>query len=280
MPGRGAVAVALAGAGGGTCPEALRDPLDPIDLPAEERLWAGDAWELALAERALLSARLERLGRAGVRLLDPSRVYLEPSVVVEPGAFLGAGVELRGATVVRAGARVEAGCVLTDTTVEGGAVVLPYSVCEGAAIGAGAKVGPMAHLRTGAVLEARVKVGNFVEVKKSVLREGAKASHLTYIGDAEIGADANIGAGTITCNYDGFNKHRTVIGAGAFIGSNSSLVAPIEIGAGAIVGAGSTLSRQVPEDALAVERAEQRVLPDKARAIREKNRRLKEGGGA
>ena len=242
-------------------------------VPTPEAMRPADAWELGQAERALTHRRLESLGRAGVRIVDPSRVVLEGSVTVEPGAVLWPGVVLRGTTRVGAGAEIQTGVVLDDTVVEAGAVVKPYSVCEGAHIGPGASVGPMAHLRTGAVLEAGVKIGNYVEVKKTVLREGAKASHLTYLGDAEIGAGANVGAGTITCNYDGFGKHRTEIGAGAFIGSNTALVAPITVGAGAIVGAGSTLSRSVPDDALAVERAEQRVLEGKARMIHERNRR-------
>jgi bifunctional UDP-N-acetylglucosamine pyrophosphorylase/glucosamine-1-phosphate N-acetyltransferase len=145
-------------------------------------------------------------------------------------------------------------------------------VCEGATIGAGTAVGPMAHLRPGAVLEADVRIGNFVEVKNTVVHRGTKANHLTYLGDAEIGPDANVGAGTITCNYDGFGKHRTTIGAGAFIGSNTALVAPVTVGDGAIVGAGSVITRDVPAGALAVTRAPQNVVPDKAAALNERNR--------
>ena len=141
-------------------------------------------------------------------------------------------------------------------------------MCDGAEIGPGARVGPMAHLRPETRLEADVKVGNFVEVKNTLLKRGAKASHLTYLGDAEIGEGANIGAGTITCNYDGFGKYRTVIGAGAFVGSNSALVAPLTIGAGAIIGAGSVITEDVPAESLAVERSPVRVLTGKAPAIR------------
>jgi bifunctional UDP-N-acetylglucosamine pyrophosphorylase/glucosamine-1-phosphate N-acetyltransferase len=130
----------------------------------------------------------------------------------------------------------------------------------------------MAHLRPGSVLDREVKVGNFVEVKNTHLREGAKASHLTYLGDAQVGREANVGAGTITCNYDGFGKHRTVIGDRAFIGSNSALVAPVAIGDGAIVGAGSVITRDVPEDAIAVERAELRILEGRAPGLNDRNR--------
>lgn len=239
----------------------------------------GDAFDLddpmhrALLERHFVDLLLARL--KGVVLHDPTRIWIEPDVTVAPGAVLWGGVVLRGATSIGR-AEIGVGAVLTDTRVEDGAVVKPYTVADGAVIGADAAVGPMAHLRTGADLRARVKVGNFVEVKKTVLHEGAKASHLTYLGDAEIGADANIGAGTITCNYDGFNKWRTVIGEGAFIGSNSALVAPITIGKGAIVGAGSTLSADVPDDALALERADTKTLKGLAVRLRRKNQRIKE----
>lgn len=232
-----------------------------------------DPLQRALVERHFVDLLLSRLD--GVTLHDPTRIWIEHGVSVAPGATLWAGVVLRGFTSIGA-AEIGVGAVLTDTRVDDGAVVKPYSVCEGAHIGAKAAVGPMAHLRTGADLRERVKVGNFVEVKKTVLHEGAKASHLTYLGDAEIGAGANIGAGTITCNYDGYNKWPTVIGPEAFIGSNSSLVAPVTIGARAIVGAGSTLTADVEADALAVERADARVIPKLAVRIHRKNKAIKE----
>jgi len=153
--------------------------------------------------------------------------------------------------------------------VSDGATIHAFSHLEGASVGEGCEVGPYARLRPGAVLGARAKVGNFVEVKKATFGEGAKANHLSYIGDAEVGARANIGAGTITCNYDGFFKYRTVIGAGAFIGSNSALVAPVTIGAGAIVGAGGVVTRDVAPDALALVRARQEEKPGWAKAFRE-----------
>lgn len=232
-----------------------------------------DPLQRAIVERHFVDLLLSRL--VGVTLHDPTRIWIEHGVSVEPGATLWSGVVLRGTTSIGA-AEIGVGAVLTDTRVDDGAVVKPYSVCEGAHIGPHAAVGPMAHLRAGADLRERVKVGNFVEVKKTVLHEGAKASHLTYLGDAEIGANANIGAGTITCNYDGYNKWPTVIGPNAFIGSNSSLVAPVTIGAGAIVGAGSTLTADVPADALAVERSEARTLPKLAVRIHRKNKAIKD----
>jgi bifunctional UDP-N-acetylglucosamine pyrophosphorylase/glucosamine-1-phosphate N-acetyltransferase len=147
------------------------------------------------------------------------------------------------------------------------------TVGEGATIEAGASVGPYAHLRPGTVLGSRVRIGNFVETKKAVFGEGAKASHLSYIGDAEIGAGVNIGAGTITCNYDGVNKHTTVLEEGVFIGSDTQLVAPVRVGKGAYVGAGSTITRDVPADALALSRTQQRVIPDWAKKKREQQKK-------
>ncbi|MCA9567609.1 MAG: hypothetical protein KC656_07190 [Myxococcales bacterium] len=242
----------------------------------EEAFDLTDPLHRALLERHFVDLLLARL--TGVTLHDPARIWIEADVTVAPGAVLWPGVVLRGSTSVGA-ADIGVGAVLTDTRVEDGAVVKPYTVCEGAVIGPDAAVGPMAHLRSGADLRKGVKVGNFVEVKKTVLHEGAKASHLTYLGDAEVGAEANVGAGTITCNYDGHNKWRTTIGAGAFIGSNTALVAPVAVGAGAIVGAGSTITEDVPDDALAVERAEARVLRGLARRIHAKNRATKEKRG-
>jgi bifunctional UDP-N-acetylglucosamine pyrophosphorylase/glucosamine-1-phosphate N-acetyltransferase len=237
-----------------------------------------DRWELTQCEQAVRERHVARLARAGAHFEFPLGTT-DLGVVVEPGAHIGPNVVLRGSTVVAATAVIHANSWLEDTTVAAGAVVKAGSVCEAATIGIEAAVGPMAHLRTGTVLERGVKVGNFVETKKAVLREGAKASHLTYLGDTEIGAHANIGAGTITCNYDGYNKHRTEIGAGAFIGSNSALVAPLRIGAEAIVAAGSTITRDVPEGALAVVRPPQRVLEGRGRTLMQRNARKKQDKG-
>jgi bifunctional UDP-N-acetylglucosamine pyrophosphorylase/glucosamine-1-phosphate N-acetyltransferase len=155
-------------------------------------------------------------------------------------------------------------------SVADGATIHAFSHIEGAAIGTCASIGPFARLRPGANLGERTKVGNFVEIKKADIAKGAKVNHLTYVGDASIGEGANIGAGTITCNYDGFGKYRTVIGAGAFIGSNSALVAPVNIGDGAIVGAGSVITGDVDADSLAVARGEQKGIPGWAARFRER----------
>jgi bifunctional UDP-N-acetylglucosamine pyrophosphorylase/glucosamine-1-phosphate N-acetyltransferase len=154
-------------------------------------------------------------------------------------------------------------------TVEDGALIRSFSHLEGARVGKGARIGPFARLRPGADLGEDVHIGNFVEVKAARIDAGAKANHLAYIGDASVGAGSNIGAGTITCNYDGFSKHRTEIGKNAFIGSNSSLVAPLKIGDGAYVGSGSVVTREVPPESLAVERAEQKIKVGWAKRLRE-----------
>jgi bifunctional UDP-N-acetylglucosamine pyrophosphorylase/glucosamine-1-phosphate N-acetyltransferase len=207
--------------------------------------------QLAQAE-AVLQQRLRAAAmEAGVTLVAPETVFLSADtklgrdVTVEPNVVFGPGV-----------------------TVEDGATIKSFSHLEGAHVGKGARVGPFARLRPGAELGTDVHVGNFVEVKAAQIEAGAKANHLTYIGDARVGAGANIGAGTITCNYDGVAKHRTDIGAGAFIGSNSSLVAPVKIGDGAYVGSGSVITKDVPADALAVERSEETVRPGWAKRFR------------
>ena len=195
---------------------------------------------------------------AGVGMDEPETAWIEATVQLEPDASLGAAVELRGRTRVAAGARIDRGCVLHDVTIAPRGHLLAYTVATEATIGEGAHVGPFAHLRPGTELAADVKVGNFVETKKAKLGVGAKASHLSYLGDADIGPGCNIGAGTITCNYDGVNKFKTTLGEGVFIGSDTQLVAPVTLGDGAYVGAGSTIIRDVPAGALAVSRTEQK----------------------
>ena len=212
----------------------------PLIAPEDEVMGVNDRVQLAMAQ-ALLQRRLrEAAMRSGVTLIDPQSVtlcadtVLARDVVIEPHVVFGPGV-----------------------IVEEGAVIHAFCHLEQAKIGAGASVGPFARLRPGASLAASAKVGNFVEIKNATLGEGAKVSHLSYVGDAQVGAGANIGAGVITCNYDGFSKFETHIGAGAFVGSNSSLVAPVSIGAGAYVGSGSVITKDVEPDALAVARGRQ-----------------------
>lgn len=223
------------------------------EAPYESLLGINTRLELAEAEAVWQGRRRRALMLSGVTMAAPETVHLchdteiEPDVAIEPNVVFGPGVS------IAAGARIRA-----------------FSHIEGARIGPGAEVGPFARLRPGAELGEKAKVGNFCEVKKAVIDAGAKVNHLTYIGDAHIGAGANIGAGTITCNYDGFSKHHTEIGAGAFIGSNSALVAPVTIGAGAYVASGSVVTQDVPDDALAFGRARQENKAGLGRRLREK----------
>lgn len=216
--------------------------------------------DLAAAEEIERRRALERALDAGATLLDPATTRIGTHVQLEPDTIIHPFVSLEGRTVLGEGCEVLPFTRIADSTLAAGAVVGPHCDVEGATIGPRARVGPFARLRPETVLEEDVRVGNFVEIKKATLRKGAKALHLTYLGDAEVGASANIGAGVITCNYDGEKKHRTIIGDGAFIGSDSQLVAPVTVGKGAYVGAGSTITRDVPEEALAVSRAPQKVV--------------------
>ncbi|TRW48720.1 UDP-N-acetylglucosamine diphosphorylase/glucosamine-1-phosphate N-acetyltransferase [Aliidiomarina halalkaliphila] len=230
----------------------------PKDIPEVEG--ANNRLQLAGLERAYQLRQAEALMIAGATLLDPARIDVRGMVRVGEDVVIDVNVVLEGNVFIGDGVVIEPNCVIRDSHIANGARIKANSVVEGAKIGEQAQVGPFARLRPGAELAKDAAVGNFVEMKKSYLGEGAKAGHLTYLGDATIGAGANIGAGTITCNYDGVNKHKTQIGAGAFIGSNSSLVAPVNIGAGAITGAGSVITTEVPDHALAVGRAKQRNI--------------------
>jgi bifunctional UDP-N-acetylglucosamine pyrophosphorylase/glucosamine-1-phosphate N-acetyltransferase len=216
--------------------------------------------ELSRATETLRGRRNAALMRSGVTMEDPATTWIEATARVAADVVLGGGVELRGATSVASGAHIERGCVLRDTAVGASAHLKPYTVASEAQVGAHTAVGPFAHLRPGTVLGAEVKVGNFVETKKTVLEDGVKASHLSYIGDAHVGAGSNIGAGTITCNYDGVNKHKTVLGERVFIGSDTQLVAPVHLADDVYVGAGSTVTGDAPAGSLVISRVPQRII--------------------
>jgi bifunctional UDP-N-acetylglucosamine pyrophosphorylase/glucosamine-1-phosphate N-acetyltransferase len=241
-----------------------------LDDPAEGM---GVNTRVQLAEAtALLQARVNRDHMlAGVTMTDPSLVWVAPGVrlgrdvVLEPMTFLS------GDTVVSDGAWIGPSARVEDSEIGRGARV-DSSVVRGVKIGTGASVGPMGFLRPGTDVRPRARTGAFVEVKNSVIGEGSKVPHLSYIGDAEIGADVNVGAGTITCNYDGEQKHRTIIGDGAFIGSDTMLVAPVRVGGGAVTAAGSAISKDVPPGALGIERSEQRIIEDWASSRTAKKR--------
>ncbi len=200
---------------------------------------------------------IAKLVASGVTVRDPQTTYVDEDVKVGEGTILYPGVILESGSVIGAGCTIHARVRITGCRLAENVVVLDGSVLEDSTVDAGASIGPYARLRPGSDIGAGAKVGNFVETKATRLGAGSKASHLTYLGDAVIGDNVNIGAGTITCNYDGENKHRTTIEDGAFIGSNVALVAPVSIGAGAYVGAGSTITEDVPAGALAVGRGRQ-----------------------
>lgn len=234
-----------------------------------ELLGVNSRQQLAQVEQVLISRLCAHWMAQGVRIIRPETVYIEPTVQLEADVTLWPGVILRGSTKIAEGAEVGAYSVLTDAVVEAGARVKSHSVLESAHLGAGSDAGPFARLRAGTVVEEGVHIGNFVETKNTRLKRGVKAGHVSYLGDAEIGEDSNIGAGTITANFDGKRKHKTVIGRGVFIGSNSTLIPPITIGDGAFVAGGSGINKDVPEDALAIARARQENKDDFMKRKRE-----------
>jgi bifunctional UDP-N-acetylglucosamine pyrophosphorylase/glucosamine-1-phosphate N-acetyltransferase len=208
------------------------------------------------------------LARAGVAISRPGTCVIDPEVEVGAETIIEPYVQLLGRTRIGTGCRIRSFSVIENCTLGNGVLVRQSCVLEDSTIADGAQIGPFAHLRPGSEIGENAHVGNFVETKKAKLGKGAKANHLTYIGDAEIGEGTNVGAGTITCNYDGVNKHVTRIGKGAFIGSDSTLVAPITVGDGAYIGAGSCITKDVPADALAVSRAKQANIDGWAAARR------------
>ncbi len=228
--------------------------------PEAEVSGVNDRAQLAWSAGQLRERRNGQLMREGVTMLDPAATYVDEGVEVSPDALLEPQVSLRGKTRIGRGVTIGQGSVLVDMEVEDGAKILPYSHCEGATVGKGAIVGPFARLRPGAQLGEGSQVGNFVELKKTMFGKGSKANHLAYLGDAVIGEGVNIGAGTITCNYDGKKKFQTTIEDGAFIGSDSQLIAPVTVGKGAYVGTGTTVREDVPAGALAVSAGKQRNL--------------------
>ena len=256
-----------------------------IDTPFEETSGVNDRVDLAKVDLAARRRINEAHMRAGVSMQSPETTYIDADVgPIGKDAWFGPGVVLRGKTTIGERARIDAGCVLTDVTVGADVHLKPYTVASEAQLGTRVEVGPFTHLRPATRLDDDVKVGNFVETKKAHLMQGAKANHLSYLGDASIGAKANIGAGTITCNYDGFAKHVTTIEAGAFIGSDTQLVAPVTVGRDAYVGSGSTVTKDVPRGALALTRVKQVNVEGWADRYREAQARRKkdkdkDGGG-
>lgn len=242
--------VALAVAGG------ARVAAVEVDDP-DEVLGINDKSQLADVERSYQRAQAQKLMEAGATLADPARVDVRGEVSVEADVFIDVGAVFEGEVTLAAGVRIGPNCTIRDSRLGPDTVVHPNTVVDGVTAGAACELGPFARLRPGTELDERVRIGNFVEIKNSRIGSGTKINHLSYVGDATVGQDVNIGAGTITCNYDGAAKHRTTIGDKAFIGSGVMLIAPVEVGAGATIGAGSTISKDAPADQLTVARARQ-----------------------
>ena len=216
---------------------------------------------LADADRIFRQRKAAELMDSGVTIYLPESVVVDARVTAGRDTVIEAGVQLLGGTKIGERCLVRTGSIITDSRIEDDVIVEPHCIVTESRLAKNTRIGPFARLRPGADLREGARVGNFVEVKKSILHEGAKAPHLTYLGDATIGAGANIGAGTITCNYDGMQKNQTTIGKRVFIGSDSALVAPVRIGDGAYVAAGSTITENVPADALAIARGRQVIKP-------------------
>jgi bifunctional UDP-N-acetylglucosamine pyrophosphorylase / glucosamine-1-phosphate N-acetyltransferase len=244
---------------------------------ADVLMGVNDRADLARVEQTMQERVIRTWRLAGATIRCGARI--ETGVILEPDSTVETGAVLRGSTRIEQGAVVDVGCVLTDVVVGAGAVVKPYSVATDARIGQRAQIGPFAHLRPGTELEEDVHVGNFVETKKTKMAAGAKANHLSYLGDGVIGSGANIGAGTIFCNYDGIQKHTTTIESGAFIGSDSQLVAPVTVGAHSYVATGTTVTRDVPAEALAIGRVKQENKEGYAVKLRSRMRAAKQAQG-
>jgi len=245
-------------------------PVAPLLIEDEsELLGINTRVELAAADKILRARKARELMLKGVTIENPESVTIDVNVSVAPDSVIESNVQLRGRTRIGTGCRIGTGSVLRSCELGDNVTILPYVVAEASTVRANASVGPFSRLRMNAEADEGSHIGNFVELKKTKLGRGSKASHLTYLGDTTVGANANIGAGTITCNYDGQKKHQTTIGEGVFIGSNSTLVAPVTIGDGAYTGAGSVITKNVAPDALAIGRARQEEKPGWARKRRQ-----------
>jgi len=245
-----------------------------LEAPFDEIAGINDRRDLARVSASARQRINERWMREGVTFEDSASTYVGADIVgIGNDTTLGAGVHLRGKTKIGSEVFIDAGCVITDVSIDDGSWIKPYSVMSDSRVGKRVQVGPFTHCRPKTVLDEECKVGNFVEIKKTHVMAGAKASHLSYLGDASIGAKANIGAGTITCNYDGFRKHKTTIEAGAFVGSDSQLVAPVTIGRDAFVGSGTTVTKDVPRSALALSRGKQVNVEGWADRFRDANKK-------
>jgi bifunctional UDP-N-acetylglucosamine pyrophosphorylase/glucosamine-1-phosphate N-acetyltransferase len=228
-----------------------------VAADADEVLGCNTRADLAAVDSVFRRRKRAELMAAGVSMLMPESILIDPDVTVGPDTLLEPGVQLLGKSRIGAGCTIATGSILSEVTLGDRVIVKPYSVMYSSHIAHEAQLGPFAHLRHAVRMEEGARIGNFVEVKNTVLGERAKAMHLTYLGDARIGSETNVGAGTITCNYDGVNKNPTTIGRRVFIGSDTALVAPVRVGDGAYIAAGSTITDNIPADALAIARGRQ-----------------------
>ena len=246
----------------------------PVD-DCREATGINDRSQLAFANAVLRERINDRLMLAGVSLTDPTTTYIDSTVRIGPDTLVHAGVHLRGETRIGQDCIIEPGVVMTDCQIGDRVHCKAGSVLSESEVGDDCAIGPMAHLRPGTVLAGHNKLGNFVETKKARIGHGSQASHLTYIGDATLGRNVNVGCGTITCNYDGVNKHQTIIDDDVFVGSDTQFVAPVHIGRGSLIGAGSTITKDVPADALALSRSEQKNIEGWAARNRQKKSKNK-----
>ncbi|KAA0258654.1 UDP-N-acetylglucosamine diphosphorylase/glucosamine-1-phosphate N-acetyltransferase [Deferribacter autotrophicus] len=227
---------------------------------SDQFLGVNDRVALYSASKSIWRQRAYNFMKEGVTIMDVETFYCDESVKIENDVVIYPNVFLEGETVIKKGCKIYSGVRIVNSIIEEDCEIKDNTLIEDSKVGKKCSVGPMAHLRPGTILEGENKIGNFVETKKIFFGKGSKASHLTYLGDAEIGRNVNVGCGTITCNYDGFTKHKTVIGDEVFVGSDVQFVAPVKIGKGALIAAGSTVTKDVPDDALAITRAEQRNI--------------------
>jgi bifunctional UDP-N-acetylglucosamine pyrophosphorylase/glucosamine-1-phosphate N-acetyltransferase len=239
-------------------------------MTAEDVLGVNDRGQLAMLERCYQRRQAERLMREGVTIMDPARLDIRGEVDVGRDVILDVNVVLEGKVVIAEGASIGPNCVIRNAEIGPQTQIFPNTVIEQASIGAGCEIGPFARIRPGTALAEEVHIGNFVEVKNSRVERGSKANHLTYLGDTQVGKHVNVGAGTITCNYDGAEKHATVIEDDVFVGSGVELVAPITVHAGATIGAGATVTKDVPSGVLTVSRGRQTTIENWTRPRKKK----------
>lgn len=242
----------------------------------KEFMGVNDRIQLSQAAKILYRQRAEKYMADGVSIIDPESCYIDEGVIIGKDTIIYPNVFLENGTRIDKNVIIRSGCRLNKAVVEENVEIKDNTLIEDSFIGSNSSVGPMAHLRPGSYLEKDNKVGNFVELKKAKMGEGSKASHLTYLGDAEIGKNVNIGCGTITCNYDGYNKYKTIIDDNVFIGSDTQLVAPVKIGKNVLVAAGSTITKDIDDNALAISRTPQKNVENKGKEIMESNKAKKE----